>query len=124
MAKDICILDIRDAQPGFISIRCLFWLTVTAGYKMTGFVSSYPDINTDTNTTALLASIQAGTVLEETQTFTFPTLWVTTQWTVIEQLLLAYLNARKAYRGGTLVAIPDPGIKYAILHDSATGWSA
>lgn len=125
MASDICILDIREAQSGFVAIRTVFWITVVNPYPSPAAASAYPAIQTDPNTNGILAAIQAGTILEEVNSFIFPLNWVSTQWaTAIEPLLLAYLNARKAVRAGTVLALPEPGLKYKIVHDSASGWAA
>jgi hypothetical protein len=125
ITKDICLLDIEPSVAGFITIRVVFWIQVTAGFPNTGATSAYPNIQTDPNTSGILTAIQAGTVIEEVYTFQFPQSWVAGEWsTAIEPLLLAYLTARKAWRAGTQGTIPDPGLKFAILHDSSSGWSA
>lgn len=125
ITKDICVLDIREQVAGFITLRAVFWVQVTNGYPNPGAVSAYPNITTDTNTTGILTAIQAGTVVEEVYSFMFPTGWIAGNWsTAVEPLLVAYLAARKSVRAGTLAALPDPGAKFAILHDSSSGWSA
>lgn len=124
MPKDICVLDIREATPGFVNVRVLFWIAVAAGYKVPGATSAYPDITTDPATSSMLAAIQAGTVVEESYTFLFPVGWISGQWATVKAALVAFLTARKAQRAGTQGALPDPGFRYAVLHDTDTTWSA
>lgn len=126
ITKDICVLDIRDSTGGFITLRCAFWLAATNAYPSPGLTSSYVNITTDANTSGILAAIQAGTIIEEVYSFQFPVSWIgSANWGIaVEPLLLAYLNARKAYHAGTQGALPDVGAKFAVLHDSASGWSA
>ena len=124
ITKDICILDIRESTGGFVSLRCIFWILITNGFPNSNLTSVYPNITTDTNTNGILQAIQAGNILEEVYTFQFPLNWITTSWPTIEALLLAYLNARKAQRAGTLAALPDIGLKFAVMHDSSAGWTA
>ena len=123
--KQICVLDVREAQPGIITIRFVFWIPVTTGYPNAGASSAYPAINTDPNTSGVLALIQAGTLLEEIFTFTIATSTAVANWaTVVEPIILAAYQARKNYRAGSVTALPDPGVKYGTLYDSVSGWSA
>lgn len=125
MASDIMVLNIQEAQGGFVQIRVLFWIQIANPFPNSNATSAYAGIATDPNTSGILAQIQAGTVIEEANSFLFPLSWISTLWsTAVEPLLLAYLNARKAVRAGTLPALPDPGLKYKIVHDSVSGWSA
>lgn len=124
MAKDILILDIKEASTGFVNIRFILWFPISAGFKNPNFTSSYPDITTDLNTTGQDAALRAGTVIEEIYTITIPMSWIANAWASVEAILLAFLTTRKNVRAGTLAALPDPGLKYAIMHDSGTGWSA
>lgn len=122
MAKDIVLLDIQQVIGGIVQIRCVFWFPVTNAYPAPTATSAYPAINT--TDPAILSAIQAGTVLEETMTLQFPTSTITNNWATVETIILAFYNERKNYRAGTVAALPDPGLKYKIAHDSVTGWSA
>jgi hypothetical protein len=122
MAKDIVLLDIQQVMGGIVQIRCVFWFAVTNGYPQPNAVSSYPAINT--TDPAVLASIQAGTTVEEVITLQFPTSTIVNSWSTVELIIAAFYNERKNYRAGTVAAIPDPGLRYKTYHDSATGWSA
>lgn len=124
ITKQICLLDIRDTTPGFVTIRCCFWFPVTGAYPEPNFVSSYPDVTTDPNAAGIAAALTAGTLIEEVYSFTFPTSAVDNSWSTVELILLAYYNARKNYRAGTASVLPDPGSKLGTMYDSATGWSA
>lgn len=124
MAKDICILDIQEQQGGICNIRCVFWLPIVAPYPQPSVKSAYLNSNTDPATSGIESALQAGTLIEEVHIFQFPTSSIVSQWTTVEAIILAFLNARKNYRAGTLPALPDPGTKFGVLHDSSTGWSA
>ena len=119
MAKQIIILDISENQGGISNIRCVFWFSVSSAFPNSGFVSAYPGI-TGADQTAL----NNGTVIEEIHQFQFPNTSIVNTWSTVEAVLLAFYNARKSYRAGTTVALPDPGAKYQIYNDSSTGWSA
>jgi hypothetical protein len=124
MSKDICILDINEASAGFINMRVVFWFTVSTDYPTSSATSAYPNINSDPATQGILGQIQSGAIVEEVYSFMFPSNWVSTQWAAIAALLIAYLNARKSFKAGTLVACPERGTKFGILHDASSGWSA
>lgn len=122
MAKDIVLLDVREQQGGISTIRCVFWIPVTNGYPAPTITSAYPAISqTDA---AVFAQLQAGTMLEEVQSFAFPTSAIETSWSTVELIILAFYQARKNYRAGTVSPLLDPGAKYQVSHDSVTGWSA
>lgn len=123
MAADIMILSITPAEAGFVNLNVLFWIVIANPYPVPGAQSAYPAVGTDPNTTTVVAALQNGTLIEEQHSFSFPLNWITTQWAAIEALLVAYLVAKKAVRTGTLAALPDPGLKYKVFHDSGTGWS-
>jgi hypothetical protein len=122
MAKDVILLDLQQVIGGIVQIRCVFWFPVTNGYPNPAAVSAYPAINT--TDPAVLTSIQAGTTIEETMALQFPTSTIQNNWSTVEMIILAFYNERKNYRAGTVSAIPDPGLKYKVYHDSATGWLA
>lgn len=125
MAARICILNITEAQAGFVNVNVLFWFPVASPYPNPGAGSSYPAVGTDPATQTVVSQLQLGTLIEEGHSFLFPTSWIAAQWaTAVEPLLLAYYNARLAVHSGTLAAVPDAGLKYKILNDSVNGWSA
>lgn len=122
--KDICVLDIREMAGGICSVRFCCWLAVATAYPNALAISAYPNVSTDASTQGVLQLIQAGTLIEEVYNIVLPTSIISGSWATVETLMLAILNARKSYKNGTVAALPDPGLKLGILHDSATGWSA
>ena len=122
MAKDIVLLDISENQGGISNIRMVFWMPVTSGFPNPSFTSAYPAISmTDPS---VLTGLQNGTILEEVHSIQFPTSAIVNNWATVELIILAFLTSRKAYRTGTVTALPDPGAKYQVSHDSSSGWSS
>jgi len=124
ITKQICLLNISEVQGGICQITCAFWLPVVSAFPNASGSSAYPAISTDPNTSGVLAAIQAGTIIEEVHTYQFSNAEIVNSWAAVEAIILAFFNARKNYRSGAAAAVPDPGLKYAILYDSSTGWSA
>jgi hypothetical protein len=122
VAKDIVLLDISENQGGISNIRMVFWMPVTSGFPNPSFTSAYPAISmTDPS---VLTGLQNGTILEEVHSIQFPTSAIVNNWATVELIILAFLTSRKAYRTGTVTALPDPGAKYQVSHDSSSGWSS
>ena len=129
MAADICILDIRELAGGLCNIRFCLWFSSTPPYPMSGYNSAYSEITTDPTLGPPPGAdydnkLKAGSVTEEVYSMLVPSATVTGNWSVVQSHLLAILNARKAYKAGTAPAIPAVGLKYKILHDSVSGWTA
>lgn len=131
MAAEIVILDIREQTGGLCNVRFLLWLAAANPYPVKSAVSQYPDIQTDPavgpSGQNIPAGLISGAIVEESYSILVPTTLITggTNWTgLIEPYVLAILNARKSYHAGTAPALPDAGLKYKILHDTVTGWSA
>jgi len=122
MAKQVVLLEISENQPGIVNLRCVFWFPITSGYPIPNFVSAYPDIGTTDSD--VLTALRTGTMIEEVQVFQFPTSSITTAWSTVELIIAAFYTSRKNYRSGIVSALPDPGSKYKVFNDSATGWSA
>jgi hypothetical protein len=120
--KDIVVLNIDQVQGGVVQIRCVFWFPIANGYPNPNATSAYPAINT--TDPAVFTALQAGTMLEEVYSLQFPTSTINNNWSTVEAIILAFYTERKNYRGGVTAAIPDPGAKYKVYHDSTTGWSA
>lgn len=128
MAADIVILDIREQTGGLTNIRFACWFTVANPYPASTFISAYPDINTDPTVGASAANypaqLQSGALVEEVFNVLVPSVVISSSWATVEVLLLAIHTARAAYKAGSAPAVPTPGLKYKILHDSVSGWSA
>lgn len=129
VTKDVVVLDIREVTGGLCNVRFAVWLQITAPYPSPNQVSAYLDINNDATVGAsgqnIPAALTAGTVVEEVYSILVPNQLIGSSWgTIIEPYIAAIVTARKNYHAGTGAAAPDPGLKYKILHDQSTGWSA
>jgi hypothetical protein len=128
MAADIVILDIREQAGGIANIRFCCWFNTANPYPASNFMSAYPDIATDPTVGPsgqdVLNKLQAGTMTEEVFSVLVPISMIASSWVTVQAYLLAILNARKAYKAGTSPAVPAIGLKYKILHDTVTNWSA
>ena len=113
MAKDIIILDVNAGDGGFNTVKCCFWIpNPNPVPRPAGVTSAYA--NADASE---VAAIQAGSVIEEVRSFSFPN---TLSQAQVEANLLAMYNARKTWYAAQV----PPGKFYGIYHDSVTGWSA
>ncbi len=128
MAADIVILDIREQIGGLCNIRFACWFTIANPFPLGGATSTYPDIVSDISVGPsgqnVPAKLQTGEIAEETFNILVPISMLTSSWPTLEAYMLAVLNARKSYKAGSAPAAPQPGLKYKILHDTVTGWSA
>lgn len=110
MAKRIINLGAAIQGTNLI-VSTVFWYPITTGAKPTSGVSQWTGASTAENT-----ALQAGTVLEEPNTFTFA---MGTTGAVIEaQILLAWTNRNAQING------QGPGLFANVFNDSVTGWSA
>ena len=115
MAKRIVVLDTNPADGGAISVRCLYWFPVTVGKEWplgSGAASAWKDISA-----AELQAIQNGQVVEEQQSYRFPS---TTTVPNIKSFLVDGWNSRNNY----LAAQPAKGSFYGVFYDSSNTWSA
>jgi hypothetical protein len=112
MAKRIIVLGVQVGTP-FTTVGAVFWYPVTvpssaktqtSGSIWTGAVA------------AENAAIQAGTVIEEQNTFQFPTGLASA---TMEAWLLQYWTQRNVQINGT-----GPNLFNGVFNDSLTGWSA
>jgi hypothetical protein len=110
MAKEIIVLGANVGNI-FTAINCVFWYSITTGVATRANGSVWAGASTAENN-----AILAGTVLEETQTFQFPTNLATAD---TKAWLVQYWTNRNAQIGGI-----GPGLYANVYDDSVTGWSA
>jgi hypothetical protein len=91
MANQIIILG-SNINSVFTTVSLVFWYPITTGALATGGVSAWPKASAAEN-----AAIQAGTILEEQQSFQFPTGLTAAQ---METYLLQYWTNRNAQLNG------------------------
>jgi hypothetical protein len=129
MAADICILDMREMTGGLATVRFCLWFSVAPPYPAAGYVSAYPEINTDpivgSSGQNIPSALNSGAIQEEVYSIVVPSAFLTgAQWaSVVEPYIAAILNARKNYKSGVAVPPPATGLKYKVQHDSAAGWN-
>lgn len=113
MAKQIIILETSSPEGGCIGLNYLFWIPVAAGSESprANAVSAFAGATTTEN-----ADLQAGRVIEEFHSDSFPSTFTSTQ---IKGSLVAQYTARKAY----LASLPARGAFYGLNFDG-TAWSA
>jgi hypothetical protein len=107
MANEIIVLG-SSINSLFMSISLVFWYPITTGMAPVGGTSVWSKASSAEN-----AAIQAGTVLEEQQTFQFPTGF---SFANIQTFLLQYWTNRNAQLGGQ-----GPGM-YANAGYNGTAW--
>jgi len=109
MANQIIILG-SNINSVFTTVNMVFWYPITTGAAAISGISAWPKASTAEN-----AAIQAGTILEEQQTFQFPTGFTTAQ---MEEYCLQYWTNRNAQLGGQ-----GPGM-FANTGYNGTAWVA
>ena len=109
MAKQIIILGVTTT-PLLNSINCVFWYPISSSAKAVSGISVWPGASAAEN-----QAIQAGSVLEETQSFQFPVGFTPAS---IKAFLLQYWANRNAQLAGV-----GPGQFANVFEDSITGWS-
>lgn len=112
MAKKIVILGVSQSSL-WTSVNAVFWFPVTVAgtAKAQTAGSAWAGASAPEN-----AAIQAGTVIEEQMTHTFPTGLATAS---IKDFLLTYWASRNAQIAGV-----GPNLYNGVFDDSVTGWSA
>jgi hypothetical protein len=110
MAKQIIILG-TNQNSLWTNISCVLWYPITSGAKTQTTGSVWSGAAAAEN-----SAIQAGTVLEEQNTFQFPTNLPTAN---MKAFLQQYYANRNAQINGV-----GPGLYQNVYDDNATGWSA
>jgi hypothetical protein len=112
MAKQIIILGVNQSSL-WTSVNALFWFPVTQSgtAKAVTAGSAWAGATAGENT-----AIQNGTVIEEQQSFQFPTGLATAS---MKDFLLNYWTRRNAQIAGV-----GPNLYNGVFDDSVTGWSA
>ncbi len=109
MTTQIIILG-SSINSVFTTVNLVFWFPITAGAQAASGVSAWPKASAAEN-----AAIQAGTILEEQQTFQFPTGMTAAQ---MENYCLQYWTNRNAQLNGQ-----GPGM-FANVGYNGTAWVA
>ncbi len=110
MAKQIVVTSYSQNDTQF-TIGCVFWYPITIGARTQTAGSSWSGASPAEN-----AAIQAGTVLEEGQSFTFP---VGTLVATIKDTLNKAWTQRNTAIGGI-----GPNQYFGVFYDGTTLWSA
>jgi hypothetical protein len=110
MAKEIVILG-SSQNSLYTTVNAVCWFAITSGAKTQTNGSAWGGASTAENT-----AIQAGTVLEEQNSFQFPTGLPTAN---MKAFLVQYWTNRNAQINGV-----GPGLYQNVFDDSITGWSA
>jgi hypothetical protein len=115
MARQITVLETNPGAGGMITIRCAFWFPVTIAVPKPTYISVILGASAPTGIES--SALQAGTVIEEVNTYVFPG---GTSPATLKADLLAYYQARAAF----LAAQPIVGQYYGVIYDSVALWSA
>jgi hypothetical protein len=110
MAKQIVVLGAAQNSL-WTNVIVATWFPITSGAKTVTTGSVWGLASAGEN-----AAIQAGTVLEESNSFQFPTNLPVAN---VKAFLLQYWNNRNAQINGI-----GPGLYQNVFDDSITGWSA
>lgn len=112
--KRIIVLT-QSTSEAEVTYNCLFWFAITAGARTqtsgSAWVANGASVGASTTENQ---AIQAGTVLEEGHSFTFP---VSTPIADIENVLLQAWTNRNTQINGI-----GPNQFYGAFNDSTTGW--
>jgi hypothetical protein len=110
MAKKIGIIGATQSSL-WTSVSAVFWFPIASGIKTQTAGSAWAGASAAENT-----AIQNGTVLEEQQSFNFPSGLATAS---MKDYLDNYWTRRNAQIAGV-----GPGLYAGVFEDSITGWSA
>lgn len=110
MAKQVIVLGVTFSG-GQAFVQAAFWYVITSGAKTTGGGSAWSGAST-----AELAAIANGSILEELNNFTFPSSVTKSQ---VETILGQQWAIRNAQIGGL-----GPALFNGVFLDSVTGWSS
>ena len=112
--KRIIVLT-QNVSESEVNYSVLFWFSITSGMRTQTAGSQWVANGTSVGaSTAENQAIQAGTVLEEAHSFTFP---VSTPIADIEAVLLQSWTNRNTQINGI-----GPNQFYGAFNDSTTGW--
>lgn len=120
MPRQIIVLDIQQGPPGQKNVKAIFWFPIAQAkaYPKPTFQSALDPTLAGGNavTGPELASLQAGTILEQVQIFTYPSSYTATQ---------VKADLQQAYNDGLAVinSLPNPISFYGVSFDG-TVWSA
>lgn len=112
--KRIIVLT-KNGSESEVTYSVLFWFSITSGIRTQSAGSLWvPNGSSVGASAAENTAIQNGTVLEESQSFTFP---VSTPVADIENVLLQAWTNRNTQINGV-----GPNQFYGAFNDSVTGW--
>jgi len=112
MAKEVIILEVNTNTPNQMAVHYLLWLTSTKPVPRPNFNSQWTGASAGET-----SALQAGTVVEESYSVTFPQSFGTGN---IKTFVQDHYNDRQAY----FTSQTQPGQYYGVYYDSSTGWSA